>query len=323
MKVLVLGAGWYGCHACLVLERMGIEYKLCDISNDFFTGSSSKNQNRLHLGFHYPRSSKTRIECQNGFEKFMQEYGQFTTEIPRNYYCIDKKSIMDSNSYKAIYKYEKINFENTMVLDVHFFFDNSSIEGIIRVDERFIDFRKAASYFRERLSENMIKGYSKNMLNIDKLSCNGETFDMIIDCTYSTVNKNMFYETCVSLIYECNEPSMFAITVVDGPFWSLYPYDSEGRLYTLTDVVHTPSGSEGSRSQMEEKVRGYIPEFDKHFTYKGYFLSNKAKPSDVGSDDRSLVWSRDGNVIKVSGGKLTGIFAMEDVLMKEIGSPPQ
>jgi hypothetical protein len=321
MKVLVLGAGWYGCHACMVLENLGIQYKICDTANEFFTGSSSKNQNRLHLGFHYPRSFKTRNECQTGFDKFMEVYGQFTTEIPNNYYCIDKKSLMDCKSYTSIYKYEKIPFEDKTMMDVPFSVDDSSIDGIIRVDERFIDFRKAACHFREKLSQHMIKGYSKEMLNIDKLTYNNESFDMIIDCTYSTVNKNMFYETCISLIYECKDPSMFAITVVDGPFWSLYPYDSEGRLYTLTDVEHTPSGREDSRSQIEAKVHKYIPDFHKHFTYKGYFLSNKAKPGDVCSDDRSLVWSRKANVIKFSGGKLTGIFAMEDILYEELPLP--
>lgn len=319
MKALVLGAGWYGCHACTVLESMGIAYKICDVANDFFTGSSSKNQNRLHLGFHYPRSFRTREECQNGFEKFMEVYGGFTAEIPKNYYCIEKRSLMDYNTYKSIYRHENISFKEEP-LALPFYYDDSSTEGIIRVDERFIDFRKAGAYFKGLLGKNMIDGYSSSMLSfIDgRASCKGEEFDVVIDCTYSTVNSSMFYETCVSLVYELKDPSMFAITVVDGPFWSLYPYDSEGRLYTLTDVEHTPSGTEASRDKMEAKVTRYIPGFHKHFEYRGFFLSKKAKPGDVGSDDRSLVWARDGPVIRVSGGKLTGIFAMEEVLRAEL-----
>lgn len=326
MKALVLGAGWYGCHACVVLDDMGIQYKICDVANDFFAGSSSKNQNRLHLGFHYPRSFKTRSECQNGFDRFMKVYGGFTAEIPNNYYCIDSKSLMDCKSYAAIYRYENIPFEESALpCALPFLFDSSTIDGVIRVDERFIDFRRAGAYFKQRLEGSMVKNYSSGMLSFEggRALCDGEAFDIVVDCTYSTVNSSMFYENCVSLVYELNEPSMFAITVVDGPFWSLYPYDIDGRLYTLTDVEHTPAGTEDARAKMEEKVRRYIPDFDERFAYRGHFVSKKAKPGDVGSDDRSLAWCREDNVIRFSGGKLTGIFAMEEVLRRELAGQPQ
>ena len=40
---------------------------------DIFNGASGYNQNRLHLGFHYPRSKKTRIQSKVGFYKFIKK----------------------------------------------------------------------------------------------------------------------------------------------------------------------------------------------------------------------------------------------------------
>jgi hypothetical protein len=45
------------------------------------------------------------------------------------------------------------------------------------------------------------------------------------------------YELCLSLIYNGNVN--YAITVMDGLFFSIYPYTNENK-YTVTDVEYTP-----------------------------------------------------------------------------------
>jgi len=314
MKVLLIGAGWYGCHAGKILLKHGIPFKIVDITNGFFNGSSSKNQNRLHLGFHYPRSYKTRIECLNGYTKFMKTYGEFSSEIQNNYYIIEKSSIVDYQTYCNIYSYEGYSFDRIDSSGL-----NNIFEGAIKVNERFIDFRKAKLYFQSILSEFMILDYDKDKLIIDNIciSYDGEEFDILIDCTYSTID-DMYYEKCVSLLYEYKGVNTFAITVMDGNYCSLYPYDIENKLYTLTDVEYTPYGTEEVRDKMEEKAKCYIDKFDEQFEYKGFFISQKAKMNNINSDDRSFVWKHEKNRYWMSGGKITGIFEMEDVILKHI-----
>ena len=312
MKILIIGAGWYGCHCASVLLDMNIDAKICDLTNEFFTGSSSKNQNRLHLGFHYPRSYSTREECMIGYDLFMKKYSFLTQEIKKNYYCIDQQSIIDFETYKCIYD----DFEVVKELDLDLDIDYTQFQGIIKVKERYIDFQKARDYFRNKLGNLLIQNYDENLLNISKLEYDKEQFDYIIDCTYSNIN-NMFYEDCISLIYEskCND---FAITVMDGPFWSFYPYDPKNNLYTLTDVNYTPFKEldiEFIKTNMLDKILKYIKDFDKCFEYKGYFTSRKSKFINK-SDDRSLIWHKKDNIISFSGGKITGIFAMEDIVKK-------
>ena len=82
--VLIIGAGIYGSHAAMTLKKLGIIFKIADKNNDFFKESSSKNQNRLHLGFHYPRSYDTRQECINGYTKFVNTYPFAAKNVPNN-----------------------------------------------------------------------------------------------------------------------------------------------------------------------------------------------------------------------------------------------
>ena len=306
MHILIKGLGWYGCHAAITLKSMGITFKICDITNDFFTGSSSKNQNRLHQSFHYSRSYSTRKECCIGFNKFMEKYKQFTCEIPKNYYCVDKTSIIDYETYKAIYSYEKADFIEQEDFDLEFKCNKNMFDGIITVNERFIDFRKAKQYFKEELSEFML----------DFNTYNENNYDMIIDCTFTPITSNTFQEQCISLLYEYIGPktNTFAITVMDGLFWSLYPYDIVNNIYTLTDVEFTPIGKESVKDDMELKVTKYIPDFDKHFIYKGCFYSHKIKSNNSKTDDRSLMYKIDNKILKFCGGKITGIFTMENIL---------
>lgn len=320
MRVLVKGAGWYGCHCALFLERHGIVADVCDSANAVFAGSSSKNQNRLHLGFHYPRSGKTRRECLEGFRRFLEKYGEFTRTVPKNYYLVEKGSMLDLQTYESIFLSEKIPFKKVETLDLEFDINESLIEGAIGVEERFIDYQKAAAHFKERI--RLMRDYDETKISVreDGVFYGSERYDLLIDCTYSAFGE-MFVEKCASLLYEYNGIDRFAITVVDGGFWSLYPYDIENNVYTLTDVELTPKGERFSRDEFEEKIKKYLPRFDEFFEYRGFFLSDKAKPSNVRTDDRSVAWRREGRTFSFTGGKITGIFAMEDILFEHVIRP--
>ena len=109
-SIAIIGAGWYGCHVATYLIDNGYLVDIYD-GNHIFYGSSSKNQNRLHLGFHYPRSKKTRSLCKNGFDLFKSKYQNCLEKINNNYYYVANESIIDFDTYCGIFSYENIPYK--------------------------------------------------------------------------------------------------------------------------------------------------------------------------------------------------------------------
>ena len=82
-KIMIIGAGWMGCHLTYVLKSLGHHITLYE-QNGIFNGMSGANTNRLHMGYHYPRSHQTRSQSKNGFKKFINKYPNLLRKIKNN-----------------------------------------------------------------------------------------------------------------------------------------------------------------------------------------------------------------------------------------------
>ena len=88
IKIAIIGSGWFGCHIGLKLKKKNFNVKIFEKGNDIFFNSSGNNTNRLHLGFHYPRSIKTREMSYKGYKRFVKEYPKLSSKINENIYAI-------------------------------------------------------------------------------------------------------------------------------------------------------------------------------------------------------------------------------------------
>ena len=75
-KICIVGAGLFGCTIALVLSKAGYFVDLYEKNPDIMSETSLKNQQRFHLGYHYPRSSKTISEIKSSFNIFTKFYGK-------------------------------------------------------------------------------------------------------------------------------------------------------------------------------------------------------------------------------------------------------
>ena len=322
--ILILGAGWFGCHCAMTLRKLGLPFKIFDRTGEFFQGASSKNQNRLHLGFHYPRSYHTRQECAKGYLEFVSEYGFLTDVFSNNTYAVAKESLIDYTTYLHIYDFEAVPYKVVGYPRIPLTLDRSGFQGdFFIVQERFINPRKAAAYFESELSAYLAEDSSGD-------------YAFTIDCTYGQMELPVggYYELCLTLIYKANFSERCAVTVMDGSFFSIYPYCLDDNLYTLTHVGLTPLFSSSSikevrafekifseealqkrREEMEKDVERYVPNLTSALTYDSYFLSIKCKWKG-GDADRSLKYAYDDTRKSLSFccGKITGIFAMQHTL---------
>lgn len=327
-KVAIVGAGWYGCHIGMMLDAMGCDVKIIEKNDDVLCEASGNNQFRLHLGFHYARHHRTRVQSREGYSRFLERYPMLSRAVEENYYVVPMyDSIVDFQTYRLIMISTGIEFDEVREgLD---YIKNS--EGILKVNEQVILVEEAKKHFKEKLGKCLVFNTTvKSVKNVgDGVIVDGEKYDFIIDATWGHLqglDYQCFYEPTLLLYYRYIGDGVYpAVTMVDGPLCSIYPTENHG-IYTLSSVTHTPLGqyetsveaknrlknfadSELNKkiSLMEEHVMKYIPGFKNNFEFVApqYSIKTKLKGE---HDDRSCYVKKDGRVISVLSGKIDTIF---------------
>lgn len=324
-RVCIIGAGWYGCHAARFLRSRGCDVRILD-REGIFAGASSKNQNRLHLGYHYPRSPETIRECQTGYVKFIDEYGSCVVPFPKNLYFIHKDSKTPIQTFRDMY---------SDYAEQHIPFVTHDLEtSLFVVKETCIDNVLAKKRMEDELSP-LVQICESPVVEVtaNRIQVNGVDYDYVLNCTnnqYAPIPTPFtpIYETVCTLLYHIACEETTAYTVMDGPFFSIFPYDSEKQLYTVTHVLHSVISkgptlsnptidSESIRRAIESEMFHVFPHLKGICEYSGYFTSKKTK-YDYETDDRSLRWFQSGRYFSFSGGKITGMFEMEPVLLDKV-----
>ena len=308
--IAIIGAGWYGCIAADFFLSHNIDFVIFDQSG-IFTGSSYNNQNRLHIGFHYARSKLTRDMCVDSYHYIKSNFPDLIKEVDNNYYAISNQSLIDLGTYQHIFDpigYEVIDDPMTNI---------TNVQGVISVNECFIEHKKARKYWEDRLSA---------YLQIKKVELdNLDNYDLIIDRTNNAFEliPNTKIEYSLSLVYRNRDKLNLAVTIVDGDFCSLYPYDLDNKLYTLTSVLHTPIDDnfidlDTKRKLMEEEANMYFKEFFSDFEYVDHFISKKVKPKY--KDDRKtlLISKTNEKIYSVACCKISRIKNWREFFRKRV-----
>lgn len=230
MKIKIIGAGWFGCHLARALKNKH-EIELHEINNEIFAGASGKIPARLHLGApHYPRSMITQNACKEHQTQFMSEYGDLTRAVPINIYAVaNDHSMVDFGTYHLVLKnqIEMLTIQNPSEFGLR------NVEGAVMTGERHIVIEKAKQFFEEELKDVLYLG--SNTSTRDQ-----KGFDYVIDCTFCANDEYMVdrFEPCLVLALE--GPAHKAVTIMDGPFPSLYPWDEDQNLLSLSSAHYGP-----------------------------------------------------------------------------------
>ncbi len=328
-KIRVLGGGWYGCHLATTLLLAGHEVELHELAERLFAGASGNNPARLHLGFHYPRSRLTRAACQEQFQEFMGSYGHLTAQIPVNIYAIAAEdSQVDFPNYLQTMKGE---LECLTVYDP-LEMDLENIEGALLTGERHILIDRARDFFASAL-EGRIK------FGMSAIAHAEDEFDLTIDCTFCALDgKNIDrYEPCVTALMR--GPTARALTVMDGPFPSIYPWDESRHLSSLTSAEYTPLARCDTYAQarklleempawkIEERVelmRSSLASFwpDSWDLYEPVesMLSVRAMPKSAAAARLVDVVRTGDRTLRIRAGKIVSIFHAERLIKESLCS---
>lgn len=313
--VQVVGGGWMGCHlSSILIEQEGLHVELVEKNREIFCEASANNQNRLHQGFHYPRSYKTRNLCQRTFDRFLHRYGHLTSKVEPNYYIIAQDSVLDFETYCIIMQ---ISSANTTFTSVESLGLRRCCPSAIQVSEKMINFQAAKAHFQTKLARYITLNHE-----VSSSCLLSSAADFTIDCTYNNIGRieNHLFVNTLSLVYKSSKANFPALTVMDGSFWSLYPY-SDNNLFTLTHVSLGLLGEDVSgsaitvaRTKMEQVVSEYLPTFASVFSFQFPFITRKCKLRSS-CDSRELTLSSHTKHVSFISGKIPGIFDAQDWLV--------
>lgn len=340
MRIAIIGAGWFGCHIATSLLRDGHDITVFERNSDIFLGASGNNQNRLHLGFHYPRSWQTRAEIINNHDRFLSEYP--TREIENNFFAISTESSIDFDSYIAIMESQGIlNEDVAKYLHAPKYGIQNVERGIvIKTKERLINTESAKRRFLYELKNKIqfevkVKVCGNPQMGIIQHGSwleNHEVFDAVVDCTGGELdpNEKIFFEPAVMAEYE-GPQEHFALTVMDGPFPCLYPTCEPG-IWRVSHVAHTARGCfdtyakaervlqnlnvEQITNDMSEAMSHYYPDFLKIFKPKYSLIKAVRTKLKNNNASRECYIREDGRVCRVYSGKICSVFIAESRVKK-------
>ena len=334
MKICVIGAGWFGCHIATKLIDEGHSVKIFEKNKKIFSNASGNNQNRLHQGFHYPRSRKTINLSRKGFILFKKEYPFFTKKVKNNIYAISnsKKIKLNFKKYCKNLKKNKLKFKilkNKNSLTKNF----KNLEGSIKCDEEIILISRAIKFFEKKLKAFLFLNYEiKKIYKLNKgFKINNEIFELVIDCTGCSIDfvkkENFTYEYCAVFLYKkkFNSTKNIALTIMDGPFYTLFPWSDKNE-FGLYSVKHSRIKKSKNlkilnknikktskvffnenRIKIEQNFKKYYPNFKKEFIFKKNLLSKRTIIENK-FDHRICNVKNNNGIISIFPGKIDHIF---------------
>lgn len=319
MRIAIFGAGWYGCHIALSLEKKGHEVFLFEKNDDIFQQISGNFGIRLHSGAHYPRSPVTRQACLDTFERFKKTYPDLVVEHDYANYLLGKKDAVGQQSHVSALIFDAVcrEFQGSEPI-------NTEKWGYKNVISAY-NMPEPSLLIGKPLREKMWQ-YLKNInviLNcqIDKIESNNNkmtlrsasniypNFDKVINATsYQALLPEQIppfsieinYQVCLGLLYRDSAPQKkpFSMIVMDGLYPCLMPYLSDDEetnktTYLLTHGSYTLMNS----SKTLKDAQSILSSIDEDF------INNSVRPACEREMNR--FWPEFGNRFSYSSFKAT------------------
>lgn len=327
MKVNILGAGWYGCHIASALIMEGHDVQVYDPVG-IFAGASGANPARLHVGWHYPRSKLTRQASQTHAASFMAHYRRFTRGIRTNIYAVAAEdSLMDFGAYLDGPGSELLH----AIIPDPARMGLQNVEGAVLTDERHIVISDVRTFFWEWFS-------TCDVIKIGLDSHNPRECQLTVDCTFGAKSEANIdrYEPCVMGLV--SGPTDTAVTIMDGPFPSLYPWNEDFGLCSLTSAKYTPLAKCDTREEacklitelsdsvlrkrclvMERQLEAYYPAYrEKDYKLVGYKTGVRAMPKSAAAARLVDVVPVGTDLIRIRAGKIDAIILAEEKVKEHI-----
>ncbi|MDA9041943.1 FAD-binding oxidoreductase [Flavobacteriaceae bacterium] len=235
-KIAIVGAGIFGCSIALELDKKNFHTVLFEKEQDIMLLASKNNHNRIHYGYHYPRSLDTTIQSLRGYNSFKEYYGDSLVSGFRNYYAIAKEgSYISSEFYKEFCDKAGISYESSYPDE--YLLNSNLVSDCFLTEEPVYDWESLQNIIKHKISKSKID----LRISTDYTKSN-EEFDFVINCSYSNINKISEFHNVKGLSFRKQDiiipifkskMERIGLTVMDGPFCSILPKGKELNKFLL------------------------------------------------------------------------------------------
>jgi glycine/D-amino acid oxidase-like deaminating enzyme len=363
VDALVIGGGFYGCCLAIFLRRHLARVVVVERGEALLMRASRVNQARLHTGYHYPRSFLTALRSRKNIDAFRAEFPDTVVDGFRHLYAIARGDSKVGHRHFEHFA-RSIGAPLRPAADhLRTLFTPRLIEAVYEVDEPAFDVDALRATLLARMATAGVE--VRTACGVVALSggvhvaraelADGSAIeaDWVFNCTYSGLNRmaqpgqaprprlvHQFTE--IALVEPPDALRHLAVTVMDGPFFSIMPFPSAG-LHSLTHVRYTPhmSWSEQDRPGFdpEELMRPpppetrfpwmvrdaqrYLPVMEGARHIRSLF-DIKTLSADTANDDaRPILFHRDAaapRIVSILGSKIDNIYDVYDFVEQALGS---
>ena len=256
VNVAVIGCGVFGAEIAIKAKSYGLSVNVYEAKNDILSGASANNQNRLHLGFHYPRDLETGKQSIRGFDAFKKKYaGCIQDGFLNAYFIANKGSLTTPNDFLKFCELLGAPYKIISPKDLPV--EVCGADTGILCEEVVYDCGILRDLVWQALRHDHVKvELNTRVVNISK---NGDGYlvefqnqspvlaDVVVNASYGDVNRlteqlghtvteRLFEYTAVPII-ELDMPRV-GVTIMDGPFMTILPH-GKSKNFLLYNVVHT------------------------------------------------------------------------------------
>lgn len=274
MRVAVIGAGIYGLHVARLLGGYGHQVDVFEKEVSGMQVASKLNQARVHGGYHYPRSLQTAARSQKNYVKFISEYSSCIDIGSKAIYGIAKDSKVSPEKFWQLSKMISAPIKPASKKESELFNSKLIVQAFV-VKECAFNSELVLNQLLQRMPTTVSIYHNQKIrnYNIVKKAENTKSeiyivseiesfgpYDLCVNATYGELTSNesfsdkLVYEVCELMhVKTPQELENLAITVIDGPFFSLTPWPVLGEK-VLTHVRFTPHAEYTSYKDAQQMI---------------------------------------------------------------------
>ena len=240
-RIAVVGGGLFGVTAAVELAKQNYAVTLYEREPRLLSCATGSNQNRLHLGYHYPRSRDTAIQLKASRDDFMEMYSAAVVGDVDHYYAIASQNSRTSAA-------EFLQFCATMQLPYEiaspWMLREDAVDLCVKVPEALVDPEMLRTVSLANLRQSGVAVHLGTAATARILS----DYDFIILATYANLNElgeQLGIAAKQYLFQVCEKPAVrfpttfgkHSVVIIDGPFMCFDPLGNTD-LFLLGNVCH-------------------------------------------------------------------------------------